>query len=178
MEDCAPFVFLGSWVLVAPYLCSRFHIFNRPILEEYVSQVEGGPHLFQSCLRALSNGMPPTAKEMRLFKKVQLLLAPKVYKASLMDIHHDTSFRSILKDNSISSTSRAHICFCLSKGARLWLITRPSIYSFCIAHSTFTLALHFHLNLIQPLASKFFTYECGHRLDASGTHLFHCPFGG
>jgi hypothetical protein len=37
MEDCAPSTFLRSWVLVAPYLCSRFHIFNRPILEEYVS---------------------------------------------------------------------------------------------------------------------------------------------
>jgi hypothetical protein len=46
MEDCAPYVFLRSWVLMVPYLCSRFHIFNRPILKEYVSQVENGPHLF------------------------------------------------------------------------------------------------------------------------------------
>jgi hypothetical protein len=45
MEDCAPFVFLGSWALVAPYLCFRFYIFNRPILEEYTYQVEGSPHL-------------------------------------------------------------------------------------------------------------------------------------
>jgi hypothetical protein len=35
MEDCAAFTFLGSWALVALYLCSR------PVLEEYV---EGGPH--------------------------------------------------------------------------------------------------------------------------------------
>jgi len=35
---------------VASYLCSKFHIFDRPILEEYVFQVEGGPHLLQSCL--------------------------------------------------------------------------------------------------------------------------------
>jgi hypothetical protein len=46
MEDCAPSIFLGSWALVALYLCSRFCIFDRPILEEYVSQVKGGPHLF------------------------------------------------------------------------------------------------------------------------------------
>jgi hypothetical protein len=46
MEDCAPFIFIGSWALVAPYLCSRFHIFNRPILEKYVFQVKGDPHLF------------------------------------------------------------------------------------------------------------------------------------
>jgi len=31
---------------VAPHLCSKLRIFDRPILEEYVSQVEGGPHLF------------------------------------------------------------------------------------------------------------------------------------
>jgi hypothetical protein len=37
MEDCAPSSFLGNWVLVAPYLCSRFGIFDRPILEKYVS---------------------------------------------------------------------------------------------------------------------------------------------
>jgi len=50
MEDYAPSVFLGSWALVALYLCSRFCITDRPILEEYVFQVERGPHLFQSCL--------------------------------------------------------------------------------------------------------------------------------
>jgi hypothetical protein len=33
----APFVFLGSWVLMALYLCFRFHTFDKPILEEYVS---------------------------------------------------------------------------------------------------------------------------------------------
>jgi hypothetical protein len=32
-----------------------------------------------------------------------------------MDFHHDTSFKSILDDDSISSTSRAHIQFCLVK---------------------------------------------------------------
>jgi hypothetical protein len=37
MEDCAPFASLGNWALVAPYLCFRFHIFDKPILEEYVS---------------------------------------------------------------------------------------------------------------------------------------------
>jgi len=45
MEDCAPSIFLGNWALMVPYLCFKFHIFNRPILEEYVSQVERGPHL-------------------------------------------------------------------------------------------------------------------------------------
>jgi hypothetical protein len=36
MEDYAPFTFLGNMVLMTPYLCSRFRIFDKPILEEYV----------------------------------------------------------------------------------------------------------------------------------------------
>jgi hypothetical protein len=38
--------------MVALYLCFTFRIFNTLILEEYVFQVEGGPHLLQSCLHA------------------------------------------------------------------------------------------------------------------------------
>jgi hypothetical protein len=37
MEDYAPSIFLGCWALVALYLCFRFCIFDRPVLEEYVS---------------------------------------------------------------------------------------------------------------------------------------------
>jgi hypothetical protein len=58
------------------------------------------------------------------------------------------------------------------------LVARPSICSFCITHSTFTSTLHFRLNLIQPLASGCFTCECEPELDAFGTHLACCPFGG
>ncbi len=76
------------------------------------------------------------------------------------------------------STSRAHICFCLGKGARLWLVVRPCIRSFCIAHSTFILVLCFHFDLIQPLASSFLMCECEHKLDASNMHLIHCLLGG
>ncbi len=70
MKDYAPFVLIGSWALVAPYLCHRFHIFNRFVLEEYVSQIEKGPHLLQSCLRAVWNGLPLVAKEMLLLLKI------------------------------------------------------------------------------------------------------------
>jgi hypothetical protein len=70
----------------------------------------------------------------------------------LMDIHHDTSLRSILEDDFIPSTSRACIHSCSGKGAGLWLVTKPSIYSFCIIHSTFTSTLCFRLSLIQPSA--------------------------
>jgi hypothetical protein len=66
MEDCAPFGFLRSWGLVTLYLWCRFRIFNRPILDKYVFQVEGDPHLLQSCLRVTRYGLPPTTKEMHL----------------------------------------------------------------------------------------------------------------
>jgi hypothetical protein len=45
-KDFAPFSFLWSWALVVLYLCSRFYIFDRPILEEYVYQVEGAHTCF------------------------------------------------------------------------------------------------------------------------------------
>jgi hypothetical protein len=51
---------------VAPYSCSRFLYFNIPVLEEYVSQVEGGPHLLQSCLRVVQDGLPFTTRDMHL----------------------------------------------------------------------------------------------------------------
>jgi len=35
MKDYAPSVFLKSWLMVVPYLCFRFCIFDRLILEEY-----------------------------------------------------------------------------------------------------------------------------------------------
>jgi hypothetical protein len=95
-----------------------------------------------------------------------------------MDIYHNTSLNDILEDDSISSASKTRICFCSSKGARLWLVNKSSIHSFHIIHFTFTSTLCFHFNLIQPLASSLLTCECGHELDAFSMHLAHCPFGG
>ncbi len=46
------------------YLCFTFCIFDRLILEEYVSQVEGGSHLFQSCLCAMRDDLPFVTREM------------------------------------------------------------------------------------------------------------------
>ncbi len=52
---------------MAPYLCSRFCIFDRPVLEKYVYQVQGGLHLLQSCLHAIQDGLPLIAREMHPF---------------------------------------------------------------------------------------------------------------
>jgi hypothetical protein len=52
-----------------------------------------------------------------------------------MNIHHDTSLKSILEDDFVFSIFRTCICSCLGKGAKLWLIVRPSICLFHMAHS-------------------------------------------
>jgi hypothetical protein len=93
-----------------------------------------------------------------------------------MDIHHDSSFKSILEDDSIFSSFKARICSYLRKGARLWLIVRPSICSFHITHFIFTFTLRFCFNLIQPSTFSLFTCECGHGLNTFGTHLACCLF--
>jgi len=111
------------------------------------------------------------------FESLVITSAPSLL-ASLMDIHHDTSLKFILEDNSISLAYKAHIHSYLGKGARLWLVVKPFICSFHIAHFIFTLALHFHLGLIQPSTSSLFMCEYGHGLDAFNIHLAHCPFGG
>jgi hypothetical protein len=53
-----------------------------------------------------------------------------------------------------------------------------AIYLFILHHYTFTLILHFDLGLIQPLTSSLFMCKWGHKLDAFGTHLVCCVFGG
>jgi hypothetical protein len=95
-----------------------------------------------------------------------------------MDLHHDTSFRSILEDDYISSTSGARIRSCSGKGEGLWLIIKPFIRLFCIAHFTFNLTLHFRLGWNQASTFSLFTCECGHELDAFSTHLTCCLFRG
>ncbi len=114
----------------------------------YVSKVEGSPHLLQSCLRVIRNSLPSEVRKMHpSFERLAVIGAPSL-QASLMDIHHNTSFRSILEDDFISLTSRAHIHFCSTKGVGLWLIIKSFIHSFRITHFTFTLMLHFYLGLI------------------------------
>jgi hypothetical protein len=122
-------------------LCSRFHIFNRHVLEEYVFQVEGGPHLLQLCFCVAHDSLLLIAKKMYpSFESLAITSTPSLH-AYLMNIHHD---RSILEDDSISLAFKAHIHSCSSKGAWLWLIAKSSIHSF-LAHFIFTLVLHLYL---------------------------------
>ncbi len=87
-------------------------------------------------------------KEIHLFFENLTVIGISSLHALLMDIHHDTFLRSILGDDFISLAFRTHICSYSGKGPRLWLIARPSIRSFHIAHFTFTSMLRFHFNLI------------------------------
>jgi hypothetical protein len=109
------------------------------------------------------------------FESLAVIDAPNL-QTSLMDIHHDTSLMCILEDDSIFLTSRARIYSCSSKGVGLWLVVRPFICLFRIAHFIFTLALHFCLSLIQPSRFSLFTCKCAHKLDAFGMHLIRCLF--
>jgi len=116
MEDCAPSIFLGSWALMALYLCVRFYIFDRPILKEYVFKLKRGPHLLESCLCATRDGFPPIAREMHpSFENLAVIDITRLH-VYLMEIHHDTSLMFILEDDSISLVSRAYICSCLGEG--------------------------------------------------------------
>jgi hypothetical protein len=58
MENCAQSIFLRNWALVALYLCSKFCIFDKLVLEEYVFQVERSPHLLESCFYVIQNSFP------------------------------------------------------------------------------------------------------------------------
>ncbi len=109
------------------------------------------------------------------FESLVVISIPSL-QTSLMDMHHDTVFRCILKDDFISSTFKACIHFYSDKGVGLWLVARSSICSFHIAHFIFILALRFCLGLIQLLTFNLITCECEHRLNASGMHLICCPF--
>jgi len=64
----------------------------------------------------MRNGLPPIIKEMHLSFESLTITNTLSLHFSLMDIHHDTSFRSILKDDSISSTSKVYIHYCSNKG--------------------------------------------------------------
>ncbi len=75
MEDCAQSMFLGSWALVVPHLCSKFYIFDRPILEEFLT-LRGGAYLLQSHLRVTQNGLLPTTREMHLSSKNLAIISP------------------------------------------------------------------------------------------------------
>jgi hypothetical protein len=134
--------------------------------------------LLQSCLCPTQDVLLPTSKDMHPFFESLEVFGPPCLHAYMMNVHHDTSFRSILYDDSIFSTSKTRIRFYSCKGARLCLIVRPSICLFCIARFTFISVLRFHFDLIQPSPSIFFTCECGHMLNTCSMHLACCPFGG
>ncbi len=126
----------------------------------------------------MQNGLLLATMDMHISFESLTVIGALGLHASLMDFHHNTSLRSIFEDDSISSKFKACIRSCSSMGAMIWLVVKPSIHSFHITHHTFTLVLHFHLGLIQPMASNLLMCECGHWLDAFDMHLTHCPFGG
>jgi hypothetical protein len=93
-------------------------------------QVERGPHLLQSCLRVAQDGLAPTVREMHLCFESLAIISALSLRASLMDIHHDTSFKFILEDDSISLAFKTYIHSCLGKTEGYgWLFNHLSIHS-------------------------------------------------
>jgi hypothetical protein len=129
MEDCAPSIFSRNWVLVTRYLCFKFRIFNRFILKKFVFQVEGGPHLLQSCFHVAQNDLPPTTKEMHPSLENLVIIGTPNLQASLMDTHHNTSLRSILEDDFIPSTIGLAFILIQARGQGYgWLLSHLSVH--------------------------------------------------
>ncbi len=78
MDNCAPFVFLGSWASVIFYSCFKFCIFNILVLEEYFFKLRA-PHLFESCLCAVQDDFLLVVKEMHpFFNNLAIINAPSL----------------------------------------------------------------------------------------------------
>jgi hypothetical protein len=83
----------------------------------------GAHTCFNFVLQATQDGLPLAAKDMHPSFENLIVIGAQGLHASLMDFNHNTSFRYILEDDFISLTSRACICICSGKGARLcWLL--------------------------------------------------------
>jgi hypothetical protein len=81
---------MAEWFILGKY---KFHtssqqffekwsngIFNRPVLEEYVSQVEGGPTCFSHTFMEHEMAFLLVVGKCIFFLKIWQLLAPQVYK--------------------------------------------------------------------------------------------------
>jgi len=161
---------------VVLYLCFKFRIFNRFILKEYIFQIDEGFIFFNHVFVQLKITFLLYLKKCIFFFESLTIIGILSLRAFLMNIHHDTSFRFILEEDFIFLTFKICNRSCLNKGARLWLIARSYICSFCITHFIFTSTLCFRLGSIQPSTFSLFTCEYDHELDASSTHLTDCSF--
>jgi hypothetical protein len=74
--------------------------------------------LQSSCLCVMQDGLPLVAKVMHPSSESLIVVDTPSLQASLMDFHHDTLLRFILENDSISSTSRAHILFLFGQRGR------------------------------------------------------------
>ncbi len=148
MEDCAPIYFFKGIGLSWFRICASFAFSIDPLWRNMFIKLRGAPHLLQLCFCATQSNLPPTTRKMHPSFESLVITGTWGLHASLMDIHHDASFRFILEDDSISLASKTCIRSCSNKGIGLWLIIKSSISSFHIAHYIFTLMLYFHLSLI------------------------------
>ncbi len=178
MEDYASSTFLGGWTLVAPYLRSRFHIFNRPILDDYLSWVEKAPTYFSLAYVQHEMTFLLQLRICTFLLKVWQLLAPQVH----MHFLQTSTMTHPLSLSLRMTPFPQHL-----KPTFILVRARGQGYSQLLSHLSIRFASHtlfspqrlrFRLGVIQPLASNLLMCECEHMLDTSSTHLIHCMFGG
>jgi hypothetical protein len=122
------------------------------------------------------NGLPFATREMHHSFESLVVIGTPSQQAFLMDIHHDTSFKFILEDDSISSASRAHIRSSSCKGVGLWLVVNHLSIHFT-SHILFSPQRYVFISIWFSLRNLLMC-ECEHRLDAYGTHLARYLFRG
>jgi hypothetical protein len=70
-----------------------------------------------------------------------------------------------------------HFCSCVSLGAGIKLLARPTISTFHLLSAHFLIALRICLGLPHPTVAHLSQCQCGHTIDNLGTHLLRCPCG-
>ncbi len=80
------------------YLCLSFMFLIDLFWRNMFIRLKGDPHLLQSCLCVARNGFLPIVREMHPYFESLTIISTPSLQTSLMDIRHDTSFRSILED--------------------------------------------------------------------------------
>jgi hypothetical protein len=91
----------------------------------------------------------------------------------LADCLHNQKFVII---DALLDIMWTHIHSCVSLGAGIWLLARPTIPSFHLLSAHFLTTLHTHLGLLHPIVVHISRCHYGHTIDDLGTHFFWCPW--
>jgi hypothetical protein len=69
---------------------------------------------------------------------------------------------------------RACLRFCVGLVTKVWLLTCPSTFSFCLFFVYFLIIFCIHLDISHPKVLHFSWCQCDHTIDDLGIHLLCC----